>query len=371
MLILFPGLWQDFSLAEPTVTKDQIRAIEKKLSKEKRKLQVVGSHEEDILSELSDLEQEVALKRRAVHRMAEKIRQARAEIDKQRKRLASIERSFRDVERQVATRLVALYKHGRQGYLKVIADARDLNQFWRQAKYLKAIMEEDRRALKRLAGQAKRNREEISRIKADIADKEAIRREERLRLSALRKDLEEKVIQLMKIHKEKEFYQTAVDELQVAAENLKKALLHIEKKTVYRSRVSARFSDFLGKLPLPVEGKVIRAEKLMRSAKKKSCKGVFIAGAPGAKVRAVFPGRVGFSGKIKGYGEVIIINHGSRYFTISARLAKREKREGDLVYDGDVIGQAGTDGVSEGSRIYFEIRRAGKNLDPMKWLKIR
>jgi septal ring factor EnvC (AmiA/AmiB activator) len=99
-------------------------------------------------------------------------------------------------------------------------------------------------------------------------------------------------------------------------------------------------------------------------------KGIFIEGASDAVVKAVFPGRVDFSGRLKGYGEVVIINHGSRFFTISAQLSQRKKKEGDVLEEGETIGLVGINGSSKGGRLYFEIRRAEKNLDPLKWLKI-
>jgi septal ring factor EnvC (AmiA/AmiB activator) len=87
------------------------------------------------------------------------------------------------------------------------------------------------------------------------------------------------------------------------------------------------------------------------------------------KVRAVFPGRVDFSGPLKGYGKVVVINHGSRFFTISALLSERKKGKGDLVKAGDVIGLVSGNGSANGGMLYFEIRKAGRNLDPLKWLK--
>ena len=89
-----------------------------------------------------------------------------------------------------------------------------------------------------------------------------------------------------------------------------------------------------------------------------------------AEVKAIFPGRVEFSGTLKGYGETIIINHGSRFFTISAHLSERKKEAGDPVEGEEVIGIVGGNRPSKGAGIYFEIRRAGKTLAPLKWLKV-
>ena len=86
-------------------------------------------------------------------------------------------------------------------------------------------------------------------------------------------------------------------------------------------------------------------------------------------MRAVFPGRVEFSGQLKGYGEMIILNHGSRYFTISARLSKRNKKEGEMVKAGEVIGFLGASDGANPPKLYFEVRLGENPLDPGKWLK--
>jgi len=90
----------------------------------------------------------------------------------------------------------------------------------------------------------------------------------------------------------------------------------------------------------------------------------------GAEVKAVFSGRVDFSGQLKGYGEVIVINHGSRFFTISAYLLQRDKEEGEKVSEGEVIGQMGRTGLLTGPGLYFEIREKGIPLEPLDWLEV-
>jgi septal ring factor EnvC (AmiA/AmiB activator) len=84
----------------------------------------------------------------------------------------------------------------------------------------------------------------------------------------------------------------------------------------------------------------------------------------------VFPGRIEFSGNLKGYGEIVVINHGSRYFTVTAYLERRKGEEGKIVKAGEIIGTIGKDDSPSGRRVYFEVRRGGTNLDPAEWLKV-
>jgi septal ring factor EnvC (AmiA/AmiB activator) len=186
----------------------------------------------------------------------------------------------------------------------------------------------------------------------------------------LRRDLEEKAILLMKVHKEKEFYETAVKELRLAAEKLRKTLHKIEKRRANVVSPSTEFSHAKGHLPLPLEGKIVRGEQFLKSLDVNLHKGIFIECFSDPRVKAVFPGRVDFSGSLKGYGQIIIINHGSRFFTISSLLSERDKEEGDTVREGEVIGKVAKAEAKGGRRLYFEIRSAGKNEDPLKWLRL-
>ena len=98
-------------------------------------------------------------------------------------------------------------------------------------------------------------------------------------------------------------------------------------------------------------------------------KGIYIDGPFGSEVKAVYRGRVEFSGTLKGYGQVIVINHGERYFTIYAYLNERKKLQSDDVLPGDIIGYVGEAGLTTGPALYFEIRRGEEILNPLKWLK--
>jgi len=349
----------------------QIKKIELKLSSEKKKLKKIDSQEKDLLGELASLEQEVAKKRGAVAELSKKLHRGEANIAVLGRKLAALKQSSRDIEIKVSRKLVKLYKHTRVGYIRTLAEVTDITQFWRRVKYLRAIMEEDRMALIRAATRAQGHQEEISRTEAKLTEIRDISSKKKTRLLSLKEELEKKVLCLMKIHSEKEFYETAVLELQAAAEGLKQTLINIEKKDNHKINRPCHFEDFKGKLPYPFKGKIIGDQKILGSARPGGYKGIVIEGVPSSDVKVIFPGVVAFSGRLKGYGELVIINHGSRFFTVSAHLSQRSKIEGTVVKEGDILGQIGGKGTSGGARLYFEIRRAGKSLNPQEWLKAK
>jgi len=349
----------------------QIEKIERKISSEKQNLKKIDSQEKDLLGELASLEQGVAKKRGAVAELSKKLHRGEANIAVLGRKLTVLKQSSKDIEIKVSRQLVKLYKHTRVGYIRTLAEVTDITQFWRRVKYLRAIMEEDRMALIGAAMQAQEYQKEISRTEAKLTEIRNISSEKKARLLSLKEELEKKVLRLMKIHNEKEFYETAVLELQAAAEGLKQTLINIEKKDNHEINRPCHFKDFKGKLPYPFKGKVFGDQEISVSERPGGYKGIVIEGIPSSDVKVIFPGVVAFSGRLKGYGELVIINHGSRFFTVSAHLSQRNKIEGDVVKEGDVLGQIGGKESSGGARLYFEIRRAGKSLDPQQWLKAK
>lgn len=349
--------------------KSKINEIESKLLREKEKLRSFDTKERHILINLADLEHEVEKKRKEVDELEKKIYLAERQLKELENKLDDLGNALETAEMQLARRLVALYKYARKGYVKMVATSSNLYQLWHRFKYIKAVINEDRKELVRLSEQAAKYEKSIMMVQERIAKTEEMKNKESYHLSSLKKDLDEKVVHLVKIHKERQFYETIVEELQIAARNLKQTVQDIEKKKTFKIPRTTNFAALKGRLPLPLEGRIIRSGKRLRFRNMNLQKGVFIEGISDGKVRAVFSGRVDFSGKLKGYGEVIILNHGSRFYTISANLWKRKKNEGDVVDTGEVIGLAGHIGSSKETRLYFEIRRAGREVDPLKWLK--
>jgi len=232
------------------------------------------------------------------------------------------------------------------------------------------IMDEDQKIMDEMMTVQQNYKEEVVSLEENLKIVTELEEIDSKKLDSLKKDLDRKVILLSKIHQEKDFYETAVKELQLAAQDLKQTFSKIEKKRKYETTLSSQFVESKNQLPFPFEGKIIRGDKLLGLKNRNFNKGVFIEGSE-TEVKAIFPGRIDFSGRVKGYGEIVIINHGSRFFTISAQLSRRLMEEGAMVETGDVIGLVGNNGATKKSRLYFEIRKAGKSLDPLSWLKVK
>ncbi|NUM88136.1 MAG: peptidoglycan DD-metalloendopeptidase family protein [Bdellovibrionales bacterium] len=125
-----------------------------------------------------------------------------------------------------------------------------------------------------------------------------------------------------------------------------------------------------GRLPLPLDGELVRAfgrRYDQASSLYTFHKGVDIRGVPGAEVRAVAPGRVVFAGRLGGYGELLILDHGSQYYTLVGQLGESLRKEGDSVAENEVLGRSSLDGTP----LYFEIRQRHIAVNPVPWLAMK
>jgi septal ring factor EnvC (AmiA/AmiB activator) len=349
----------------------EIEELEKDLMREREQFQKFGEKERTLLEELSDLEKEISEKRGNLRELQGKLGETKKTFKERETKLRHLENSTLNVEERLGNRLDVFYRYAKRGFLRTLATSAGLDQLRQRIKYLQIIMAGDSQLVREISALQKECREQISFAKDEMMEVERLEKEETKAFGSLRKDLDKRVALLMRIHKEKEFYETAVRELESAAKSLRDTLVSLERSQENRQRrdLPVDFDQSMGKLPLPVRGKIVKEGRHAGSGGQNGQKGIYIEGAAGAEVKAVFPGRVEFSGQMKGYGEMIILNHGSRYFSISARLAKRNKKEGDMVKAGEVIGFLGPSDGANPAKLYFEVRLGENPLDPGKWLK--
>jgi len=174
----------------------------------------------------------------------------------------------------------------------------------------------------------------------------------------------------------------AMATLEAAAEALNRTLDAMEKTAddtdgqwheVHRRNSSDRpFQKRKGLLNHPVDGKVVAPfgpYTNTRFGVQGFRSGIDIQARPGEPVRAVGSGRVLYADWFKGYGNMVIIDHGDHYYTVYAHVDELFKTKGTAVTDGDVIATVGDTGSMTGPKLYFEIRHHGKPQNPDQWLK--
>jgi septal ring factor EnvC (AmiA/AmiB activator) len=191
----------------------------------------------------------------------------------------------------------------------------------------------------RLADQRRRRQEVVAKLAKELVDQDA-------RLARLRQD-EQKLEEL-------------VAEL---AKELARELADIPPAEIRQ----VPFRELKGKLPWPTVGSIRYRFGTPRGGGDLSWKGVLVTARPGTPIHAVSHGRVAFADWLRGFGLLMIIEHGDGYMSLYGHSESLFKDVGDWVEAGERIGQVGDSGGRETSGLYFEIRHRGTPVNPMRW----
>jgi len=192
---------------------------------------------------------------------------------------------------------------------------------------------------------------------------------EQARLAQLKKQRQEKLAQ--------EKAQRAKNQL--SGKNAGKPIKDVEENRVSKGTIveqtpvagmfdGREFNRLKGQLFLPVKGELIARFGTKRSDGP-SWKGLFIKANEGAEVKAIAAGKVVFAEWLRGFGNMIILDHGGQYLSIYSNTQAVLKHAGDVVKAGDTIANAGNSGGNEETGLYFEMRFKGQVFDPMSWVR--
>lgn len=134
------------------------------------------------------------------------------------------------------------------------------------------------------------------------------------------------------------------------------------------STASKAFDTLRGRLKWPVRGELVNRYGSPRDQSGSGWKGLFIRAVTGETVRAVADGRVVYADWLRGFGNLLILDHGKGYMSLYAYNEGLLRQVGEKVLGGDPVAQVGASGDSAESGLYFELRRDGKPFDPLRWV---
>jgi septal ring factor EnvC (AmiA/AmiB activator) len=275
------------------------------------------------------------------------------------------------------------YASGQQDYLKLLLSGHDPNQTARDLHYYSYISRAQAdfiRGLRdSLAGLAQLGREARDKS-AELAELEAKqlagRKELQAQRAERRKVLDKLASQIRSQHREIKSLQRDEARLSRLVEELAKVIApkasgRRNEALPESGRDAGVFAALKGKLRLPTRGELINRFGTPRSDSGLSWKGLFIRGASGQEVRAVATGQVVFAEWMRGFGNLLIIDHGQSYLTIYGNNEALLKQVGDKVRSGDTVATVGNSGGNPDSGLYFEIRHQGKAFDPLRWVSLK
>ena len=357
--------------AETKVHKKKKAKIKQKIEKEQEKIASFSEKETKIIQGLNEIDASLNKTRIRVSALSDQIEQIEDRIKEIEKEKEAIEKRLQQNRNYAATRLNAYYRMKMLGRLEITGPPDSFFDFIIKQKNMEKIVESDLEILSRQI----RNIEKLENLKAEMDSKRQSKEEledELTQQIAIKKNQSiKKNAILNEIRRKKSLSKAAVASLEKAAERLEKQMeklrsQHLEKES------AEKFSRHKGRLSMPVKGEIISKFGTKTSGDYKSFtfqSGIDIKVERGEPVRSVFHGKVMFAEWFRGYGNLMIINHGENYYTLYAHLEEFFKSRGDMVDAGEVVATAGDTGSIKGLCLHFEVRYHGEPVNPLKWLK--
>ena len=366
----------DSSHAETTDKARELARIERELDAKRARMKALDYREKVVFEELLDLEEKLELTRRLISRLASRETLAEREL---RSEVASLGQilSRLDYHRERSQgRLRAIYKRGRPVSQTMIWGGASPLDLASRTGLARRIIEDDRNLAKEFERRKEHLEENSQNLGVDVVElswlAEAKTEEER----AYREELREREKLVKSIKSEKRLCVQAIGELEKRVAKMRGTPGELQEREAHqraeRSAKSGWFESLRGRLPWPVQGRVISAfgeEKHPLFGTRIENSGIEIETKAGTGIAAVAEGIVIYLSRLRGYGNLLILDHGNEYYTLYARLSEISVWPGAEVRRLQSIGVMGEGETGSSPCLHFEIRKGKQPLDPLEWLK--
>lgn len=290
-----------------------------------------------------------------LERTKERLQQAKEQID-------SLNREMERTKEELLSRLIALYKKERVPAETLLLTSQSYLDLLKIDKFLKIIIDFDGHLIDSYRFQVALKSRYQEELTQDHLQWERNISEVEQKKQEIEKVRKTKQALLKSIQGQKSVNQKVIEELQERVKELQTLINKLEREKQLLAYGKNQFEALKGKLFPPIQGRVIS------QFKEKGQNGIEIQAPMGAEIKAVLPGKVLYADWFKGFGNVVIIDHGDRTFTIYGYSSELLKKEGEIVSQGETIARVGSLGSLKGPCLYFEIRCQGKPQDPMQWI---
>lgn len=377
--------------AAPAKTQDEAREQRRELRERISALQKKLAEAEETRSDASDAlresEQAISEANRELRRLTRQSRESNARLGALRKSSQDTGNALRAQQDLLGRMLRRQYLQGQSDALRLTLNREDPNEMARQLYYLAHIA----RARAQLVDGLRGNLREIDRLKAEITEEAAAIARIAAEQTAQRKHLEQekraRARVLSRVSRDIRARQREMRALQANENRLTRLvdqLARLVRKPATGGRPRLRtdsvpssrnddspFAALRGKLALPVRGELGSRFGSPRADGGLTWKGLFIAAKSGDDVRAVADGRVVYADWLRGFGNLLIVDHGDNYMTLYANVEALLKQVGDVIRGGEPVATVGNSGGNAESGLYFEMRHEGRPFDPLNWVKLR
>jgi septal ring factor EnvC (AmiA/AmiB activator) len=354
--------------AEP---KEEYKKIQKEIKKQKTKLEKAKKREYSVLADIDGISRDLNIVEGELRKYRQRILKIESDIVKVESEISDNKKTIEKYQEWIKRKLRAMQKYGNTADVVMLLSIDDVSQLMRSWKSMQNITAYEHRMMNSYKENLESLHEKEARLvqlRAELVQsKEKVKTEE----ASLEENKKHKEDLLASIKNEKSSYSRMLKELENTSKKLLEIIRESEKGETF---TLTGFSKLKGKLPWPLNGKIIVPYGTQRDPQFNTPifrSGTYIQSNDDSFAKAVYGGKVVFAEWFKGYGELVIVNHGEGYHTLYGSLSEIFTKVGDIIKVKQKIGRVGNSGILNEPSLYFELRYKGKPLDPMQWLKRR
>jgi septal ring factor EnvC (AmiA/AmiB activator) len=360
--------------AEVEKYQNELTRVEKELRESRASANTISRRERAIISELEGVEKDLDSIAKDIKESEARITLNNREIEKTQEELTRHESDFAENAKKLEQWLKLLCNNREPTMVEVILHDIPQSKMTRRREIISLLAEEEAETVKkvvRLRTAVLNKRESLSkRSELDVLHTETMK----LRAQQSIEKKQQRQTLLTRLREQKNVYEAAIKDLEISARSLQEMVESIREVEHAVFPGSAPFRGMRGLLPWPIEGKVTLPFGRIKNPGSSTYRrhlGLDILATAGSEIQAVHDAVVSYSDWFRGYGKLVILDHGDGYNSVYAHCSDIFVQEGDSVGAGQTIALVGETGSLQGPFLYFEIREHGQPVDPTVWLQRR
>lgn len=369
---------------------DDLRGVKGQIKEKQQLLKKTKKVESKVSSELVNIGKNLKDKETDLLHLGSELKTVEAGVNSTSKQIQQTISELEYKKAEISRRVSSLYKAGEMGSLRMFFSSGSIPQAVENQRYMQAVIENDKKLFIDYQNRLLRLEALKDALERDAARKEKLSERIKAKKLEIESEKSKKTALLAQVRQDKKEYQQSLKELEANARRLQAMVERLEARSRkgYTPKTDKKqpvpggdhyqppltdkgFGAQRGRLSLPASGKIVSSFGKHKHPEFNSFtfnNGITFAAPMNADIKAVFEGEVIFADKLKGYGNMLIIDHGGGFFTLYAHAARINKKVGSLVRKNEVVAHVGDTDSPDGAKLYFEIRYQGKPIDPGPWL---
>lgn len=358
------------SAADAKTEQSRLKAVQKEIKDLKSAISSSTNKQASLEKALKNLDLDISKTARMVADLNKKTAESQKNLIALQAKQKADEQALLQQQEQLKKQIQAAYLSGNHPLLKIMLTQDNPYIFSRLLGYYSYFNQARKEEITQLHDSLATIEAREQLINENLAKQKSLQAEQMARLESLHKDqaLREEVLQAL--NKDIKQKGNKVTKLQGDAKALNKIISKLQQKQQAIAATPKQEPMLTqGNLPWPTQGTLAHRFGSTRSGSNVLWNGIFIKAAEGSPVKAVRSGKVVFADWLRGYGLLLIVDHGNNTMSLYAYNESILKNVGEWVLADETIASVGKSGGMPDPGLYFEIRQAGNPIDPLKWIQ--